>query len=211
MNLIKKNKISFLVIVFSICSSSLLANETYFTNDTIIDVKFKNIIEIGAGLGKGNFMIYPNGVSTQINNDKLSFCLHTVFGLYSHTNIYLGLGFGLDYWSEAYFIPVFINPRLVITNERIQPFVSTKFGYSYAKFTTESSFASKDRGGLIFEISAGINKPFKTFSGLNFALGYKLQQSKAEYIRIVDPLHTSKPTPYYIYYSFLTLMIGISF
>ncbi|MCC5929520.1 MAG: hypothetical protein JJU28_09765 [Cyclobacteriaceae bacterium] len=95
----------------------------------------------------------------------------------------LGLGFNFDNYPSISAIPVYIQPRYYLKNDKISLFGFTDVGYAWAfqeKGRTGFYEVHNVAGGLMGQIGVGYQINFLK-SALTFSMGYKLQQSRMEY------------------------------
>lgn len=111
----------------------------------------------------------------------------------------LGLGVSYDRFASAAALPVYLQSRLYIKNDKTSLFYFTDVGYGAAWQNRERSSdweQIKTTGGLMGQAGIGYQINFSK-SALNFTLGYKLQKMKthAEYYSYpYDPFGNLKDT-----------------
>ena len=90
----------------------------------------------------------------------------------------LGLGVSYDRFRQAAALPIYVQPRVYIRNEKVSLYYFTDLGYSPAwqnRGVSNQYQVINTKGGLMGQVGMGYQVNFSK-SALNFTLGYKLQQ-----------------------------------
>lgn len=104
-------------------------------------------------------------------------------GMWLSDRFALGLGFNYDNYPNIAALPVYIQPRYYLKNDKISLFGFTDVGYAWAwqeRSSNDFSETHSVSGGLMGQIGVGYQINFLK-SALTFSVGYKLQQSQIEY------------------------------
>lgn len=90
----------------------------------------------------------------------------------------LGMGVNYDRFEQASALPIYLQPRLHIKNDKLSLYCFSDLGYSLAwqnKGISNETLAVNTKGGLMGQAGMGYQLNFKK-TALNFTLGYKLQK-----------------------------------
>ncbi|AHM60748.1 hypothetical protein D770_12470 [Flammeovirgaceae bacterium 311] len=90
----------------------------------------------------------------------------------------LGLGVNYDRFDQASALPIYLQPRLHLKNDKLSLYCFTDLGYSPAwqnKGVGHDMYVVNTTGGLMGQAGMGYQLNFAK-SALNFTLGYKLQK-----------------------------------
>lgn len=137
-------------IMFAVTATTAQAQESDYQGE----------IHFGGGIGVG-----------KLAEHRLQ--LSTIHGVNIDECVSLGVGFGLDWFSNdfkngTFLIPVFYNTKFYApTDGNFDPFISASIGYGFNPRST----GNQDLGGMMFEAGIG----FKA-GAFMFSLGYHHQQ-----------------------------------
>lgn len=120
---------------------------------------YKGIVELGYQIGMGEYGL-----------DRLKFNL--VNGYQINPYFSVGIGTGLRYYfnSKAALIPVFSDFRANFMDNKVSPFLSLGFGYS---FNASNNFKGI---GILLNPSAGVSFKVSNKSSVNIGIGYEIQR-----------------------------------
>ena len=142
---------------------------------------FQNFSEFGVLTGVGIVNSYSL-LGSSYKNDALGLSLSTTNGWLINTNVFVGLGIGVEKFSSDYQLPLFLNTRFFILSKKIKPFCYSDIGYSW-RWNSEST--GSDWGGLLIGLGAGCAIQMTKNSSVFISIGYKIQQVKLEWMQIV--------------------------
>lgn len=114
------------------------------------------------------------GTSTGLGIDSYSIGCFTSHGYQINPHVYVGAGFGLQYYScfDEIALPLFTNFRADFLKTRVTPYVDAKIGYSPTKMS-----------GWYCSQSLGVRIGLSKNVGFNISTGYVMQ-------RVENLLHT---------------------
>lgn len=95
----------------------------------------------------------------------------------------MGLGANYDRFDHVAALPVYVQPRIYLKNEKVSIYYFTDLGYAAAWRNKEPSNPFEKvtvKGGLMGQLGIGYTINFPK-SALNFTLGYKLQKLHTHY------------------------------
>lgn len=134
-------------------------------NDTDETIKmkqkgFSSINELGANILLSN------------NTTKPMVAVHTINGYLINSNIFVGLGAGIETDASIFIIPIYAHGRFYLTKTKVAPYFGLSGGYG---ITTVNGSSTLQNGGALGEALFGLKFQLNSMSALNFSLGYKLQ------------------------------------
>jgi hypothetical protein len=140
---------------------------------------YQNVTEIGILAGVG--LIQTNSPQERsYQNDEFDFSLSTVNGWLINSNVFTGIGIGIEKDHNDYRLPLYLDTRFILLKSTITPFVYTDMGYAWG---WNSDAEGSDWGGILLSFGLGVGCHLTRTSSLLFSVGYKIQQIKLEYFR----------------------------
>jgi len=137
---------------------------------------------------KGFFNTTQLGLNIDVIEDQFLnhivtyFSFHSVNGYRVNRFINLGIGLGLDYYSEYTTVPVYFTIKGEIFKGIITPFYQIGIGNSFA-WQRQRSFWNRDnvKGGLFINPGGGFQINLNN-KAIIFGISYKIQKVQSEFI-----------------------------
>lgn len=128
-------------------------------NGTGAKTGYKGFVDLSYGLGTGDF-----------GEDRIE--ISTTHGKQLSPNFFVGGGAALEYLfdSEVIAVPIFIDGRANLLDNKISPFIDLKIGYSFF-----------DAQGFYLNPTLGCRIGTGGSSAFNLGIGYALQKGKNDY------------------------------
>lgn len=208
MNLIKIPKL-FLFIVLFFLSGQLRPQE----HSGSTTMKYFNKTEIGTAIGIGTFKgdIDSGSVQRKINNNQMIFPVQTINGFNFSGKLGLGIGVGVEFWEEGFFVPVFAHVYYDLKPDGNTFFGSMNLGKAIGtRYAT--SYYAEGKGGLLFSLGLGYKMVVWKRLKFLYELFYRYQSIESYYTVYYDAARTKYSTvddkfPYH----FAGFKIGIFF
>lgn len=169
-----------------------------FMNSDIKTSGYVNYSEIFYCAGVGNIKY---ATSSTMKNSDYSYGFKTVNGFYVKENISLGLGLGIEKFSNVSELPITIDARYLFTKGRVSPVFNTAIGYGVGLNGSE--------GGLIFNPSFGVKAYISKDIAYFFNLGYKLRTQEWTITYYYSGYSTSENET--VLKHFISISTGLSF
>jgi hypothetical protein len=208
-----KHSTILLFIVISIFTS--LTSKTLFAQDTAatIPTRYFNESQIGIGIGLGSFNTdVINNYQLKVHNNELSLSIQTINGFIFNSRTGVGIGVGVDPWTDGLFFPVFGHVYYDFLPRTNTLYGAVNMGYAFGERYSTASYASGTGG---FMLSLEIGYKMKIGSRLQFEYGafYRYQSVESTYnVIVVDSVSTrSKSMGYRIPYNFAGFRLGVLF
>jgi hypothetical protein len=157
---------------------------------------FINLTEINYCPGIGDITL---GNSTVKNIDN-SFGFKTVNGYQINEHLSIGLGLGLDKYTNATLIPISFDARATFIKGQVSPVFNANVGYSVG--------LNGVSGGMVINPSIGIKAYISNNVAYLFNVGYKWQAQDVTYYQY--SYYYNKQTTN-VYYQFITISTGFAF
>lgn len=157
-------------------------------NNSGLNSGYKGTIELGYQIGTGDYGM-----------DRVKLDMINAYQFNPYFSLGLGTGFRYYFDAEALLIPVFVDFRVNLLDQKVSPYLALGVGYS---LDATNDFQGV---GLLFNPSTGVSFKVSDNSVLNVGLGYEMQK--------MDFLYGD----YYGYYSSsessgaISVNVGVSF
>lgn len=114
-----------------------------------------------------------------IGEDEFNGSLGIINGYRINKNLAIGLGLNYDRYDQISTLPIYLQPKWYVRNEKSSLYYFIDLGYSIGWENDESTAMNENRevkGGLMGQAGVGYQVNFSK-SALHFTLGYKLQKA----------------------------------
>ncbi len=167
---------------------------------------FSNITEIGCvlGIGKMSKELFPENKSQLVNEEK-NFSLTTINGYQFNSHFFLGFGIGTEIGKYVFNIPIFLDFRYYLLNNKVSPFAGCGIGYAPQwLYMSSNSYTGFGNAGFSYA-QIGLRVCISEDLSWNLGIGYKLQLAE-KYYYYWGPNYKLN-----LYSHFLTLKTGFTF
>jgi hypothetical protein len=143
----------------------------------------------------GYFNLTETGILTGNSNNKYSspFSLMNISGWQFKNSFSVGLGTGVEFFSETY-LPVVADFRYYLNRQRVNPFIGLQGGYSFALDNPDKQYvygysdlwqtqngrnlSMKAKGGFLLNPSVGICTSLNDNLALTLSAGYRIMRHR---------------------------------
>ncbi|WP_224996582.1 hypothetical protein [Cesiribacter sp. SM1] len=146
-------------------------------NGQKLENSFRNAGIRGA-YGKQQGFYHHSFAGLSFGEDETGKSLGMVNGYRFNKLFALGLGVNYDRFEQASVLPIYLQPRLYVKNDKLSLYAFSDLGYSAGwqnKGVNNDFLEMRVKGGLMGQAGIGYQLNFAR-SALSFTLGYKLQQ-----------------------------------
>ena len=192
-------------IVSPALNATAQTNDSAITYESTISVKYFMQANAGIGIGLGYFkQNVINGYQVRLKNDELFYSISAVNGVILNGRTGLGIGLGVQPWTDGLFFPVFLHAFYNLTPQENTFYGATSLGYSIGTRYETVHFESGS-GGLMVGLAAGYKMIVTKRLKFECEAFYNYQSVKSRYYFnaiLVD---------YTVPYHFAGFRIGIEF
>jgi hypothetical protein len=178
-----------------------------------LSLTYFNKTEAGAAFGLGSIKgdIDSGAVQHKYRNDQLIFPIETINGFVIGNRVGIGLGVGVEFWKNAFFVPVFGHLYYDFKPTGNTFFGSLNLGSAIGN-RKETAYQASGKGGFLFSLGVGYRMEIAKRLQLVYELYYRYQAIDSHYTVYFDSARKKSTTVDEKFpYQFLGFKIGIFF
>jgi hypothetical protein len=207
----RKKSISFLllfqaiIILYPVIKSDAQTNDSAITNESTISVKYFMQANAGVGIGLGYFkQNVINGYQVRLKNDELFYSITAVNGILLNNRTGLGIGVGVQPWTDGLFFPVFLHAFYNLGPKENTFYGAASLGYSFGTRYATVHYES-GTGGLMLGLAIGYKMNVLKRLKFEYEAFYNYQSVSSRYY--FNTLLVDYTVPYH----FAGFRIGVEF
>jgi len=174
-------------------------------------VKFYNRNYVGVSKGLGSARYWVGNKESVRTNSELSLDVALVNGIQIKKH-QMGIGVGIDKWSDRWFIPIFFNYSYTFMKTRVSPFGSIDLGYAVGTVKGDH-FVGDEKGLVLFRPGFGVQVRLNDKAAFFANAFYKMQSIRTSTFAggnvNPDPSFAGQRRFYSVIYNFVGLNVGI--